>query len=222
MIERSISPIKVDKNGTERYTYNRKNQLLHQDSNQEDTTYEYDLQGNILKATGTNGITTYSYNAFNQQTMVSMPNGNTLENYYDAEYLRAGIVENGIAKSFLYYKGELLAESKADTEHTLINQYILGYGVAVGWNPETKGYYSYHLDEQNSTAYITDEAGAIQNSYQYGAFGDIRQKQENIHNRILYTGQQYDQVSEQYYLRARFYNSVIGHNKKHLSELLYS
>ncbi len=29
---------------------------------------------------------------------------------------------------------------------------------------------------------------------------------EEFHNRILYTGQQYDQTSGQYYLRARFYN----------------
>lgn len=29
-------------------------------------------------------------------------------------------------------------------------------------------------------------------------------------NRILYTGQQYDQASGQYYLRARYYNPVVG------------
>ena len=33
---------------------------------------------------------------------------------------------------------------------------------------------------------------------------------EEFHNRILYTGQQYDQTSRQYYLRARFYNPVLG------------
>ena len=33
---------------------------------------------------------------------------------------------------------------------------------------------------------------------------------EELHNRILYTGQQYDQTSGQYYLRARFYNPVLG------------
>ena len=33
---------------------------------------------------------------------------------------------------------------------------------------------------------------------------------EELPNRILYTGQQYDQTSGQYYLRARFYNPVLG------------
>ena len=207
---------KKEKNRVERYTYNSKNQLVSRISNLENVNYQYDLQGNVLKATGTDGIITYGYNAFNQQTSVSMPDGSTLENYYDAEYLRAGTVENGKARSFLYYNGELLAESNVDnkvelgTEDTILSRYILGYGVAIGWNQERKGYHSYHLDEQNSTAYVTDEAGIIQNSYQYGAFGDIRNQQENFQNRILYTGQQYDQVSGQYYLRARFYNPVVG------------
>ena len=29
-------------------------------------------------------------------------------------------------------------------------------------------------------------------------------------NRIRYTGQQYDEISDQYYLRARYYNPVVG------------
>lgn len=33
---------------------------------------------------------------------------------------------------------------------------------------------------------------------------------EDIPNRLLYGGQQYDAETEQYYLRARYYNPVIG------------
>ena len=33
---------------------------------------------------------------------------------------------------------------------------------------------------------------------------------EDVHNRITYTGQQFDGITGQYYLRARFYNPVIG------------
>ncbi len=51
-----------------------------------------------------------------------------------------------------------------------------------------------------------------------GAFGEIQSRQENLPNRILYTGQQYDQISGQYYLRARFYNPVVG---KFLQEDVY-
>lgn len=33
---------------------------------------------------------------------------------------------------------------------------------------------------------------------------------ESVDNRIRYTGQQYDEISDQYYLRARYYNPVVG------------
>lgn len=107
-----------------------------------------------------------------------------------------------------YHNGELLAESspKGDT----ISRYIPGYGVAAGWNREKNGYHYYHLDEQNSTAYITGRGGEIENQYEYDAFGVLQNSREEFSNRILYTGQQYDQTSGQYYLRARFYNPVLG------------
>ena len=198
--------VKVDSDGKEEYNYNRKNQLISRKKGTESVEYRYDLQGNILEEADGLGKTEYHYNAFNQQTTTFMNNGQIQENQYDAEYLRAGISENGKGTVFLYYNGELLAESELND--TVRNRYILGYGVAASWQKE--GYHSYHLDEQNSTAYITDSGRRIENSYQYDAFGVIREKNENVYNRILYTGQQYDQVTGQHYLRARYYNPVLG------------
>ena len=199
---------KLDKSGTEEYHYNRKNQLICRFSEKEKTAYRYDLQGNLLEAAGAEGTEVFSYNAFQQQTAVTMPDGKHLENRYDAEYLRAGTVENGTVTSFSYHNGELLAESSPEGD--TISRYISGYGVAAGWNREKSGYHYYHLDEQNSTAYITGRGGEIENQYEYDAFGVLQNSREELPNRILYTGQQYDQTSGQYYLRARFYNPVLG------------
>ncbi|MFR1885501.1 RHS repeat-associated core domain-containing protein [Blautia sp.] len=198
--------VKVDSDGKEEYNYNRKNQLISHKKGTESVEYRYDLQGNILEEVDGRGKTEYYYNAFNQQTFVLMKDGGAQENWYDAEFLRAEVAENGCRSRFLYYNGELLAESELND--TVRNRYILGYGVAASWQKE--GYHSYHLDEQNSTAYITDSGRRIENSYQYDAFGVIREKNENVYNRILYTGQQYDQVTGQHYLRARYYNPVLG------------
>ena len=198
--------VKVDSDGKEEYNYNRKNQLISRKKGTESVEYRYDLQGNILEEADGLGKTEYHYNAFNQQTTTFMNNGQIQENQYDAEYLRAGISENGKGTVFLYYNGELLAESELND--TVRNRYILGYGVAASWQKE--GYHSYHLDEQNSTAYITDSDQRVENSYQYDAFGVIKSKTESIYNRILYTGQQFDSITRQYYLRARYYNSAIG------------
>ena len=199
---------KLDKSGTEEYHYNRKNQLICRFSEKEKTAYRYDLQGNLLEAAGAEGTAVFAYNAFHQQTDVTMPDGKHLENRYDAEYLRAGMVENGTVTTFSYHNGELLAESSPEGD--TISRYIPGYGVAAGWNREKNGYHYYHLDEQNSTAYITGSSGEIENRYEYDASGVLQNSREEFHNRILYTGQQYDQTSGQYYLRARFYNPVLG------------
>ena len=199
---------KLDKSGEVEYHYNRKNQLICHFSEKEKTAYRYDLQGNLLEAAGAEGTTVFSYNVFHQQTAVTMSDGKRLENQYDAEYLRAGMVENGTVTTFSYHNGELLAESSPDGD--TISRYIPGYGVAAGWNREKSGYHYYHLDEQNSTAYITGGSCEIENRYEYDAFGVLKNSMEEFHNRILYTGQQYDQTSGQYYLRARFYNPVLG------------
>lgn len=87
---------------------------------------------------------------------------------------------------------------------------LISMTVSEGWNRKKSGYHYYHLDEQNSTAYITGSSGEIENRYEYNAFGVLKNSREEFHNRILYTGQQYDQTSGQYYLWARFYNLVIG------------
>lgn len=47
-------------------------------------------------------------------------------------------------------------------------------------------------------------------TWEYDAFGNVFEQKELIENYILYRGQQYDQEAGQYYLRARYYNPVIG------------
>ena len=86
--------------------------------------------------------------------------------------------------------------------------YHLGGGIeAVQMGSEL---YYYHQDEQLSTALLTDTAGRVRNYYRYDAFDGMLAGEESISSRIRYTGQQYDEISEQYYLRARYYNPVVG------------
>ena len=44
----------------------------------------------------------------------------------------------------------------------------------------------------------------------YDAFGNTIEAEEKIPNRYQYTGQQLDPITQQYYLRARFYNPAIA------------
>ena len=76
---------------------------------------------------------------------------------------------------------------------------------------ETKeaGYF-YHQNEHGDIIYLSNIAEEIENSYSYDVFGNVREQQENVENVFKYAGEQQDPETEQYYLRARFYNPVVG------------
>ena len=131
--------------------------------------------------------------------------GQIQENRYDAEGLRFELLENGKRTRFVYHQGELLHEEGGDESQS---SYHLGAGVEA-LRRGRENYY-YHHDEQLSTALITGSNGSIHNTYQFDAFGVELEKTEQLSNRIRYTGQQYDSLTDQYYLRARYYNPVLG------------
>lgn len=90
-----------------------------------------------------------------------------------------------------------------------VRRHIQGIGLS-HVQTEDGAYHAYHRDEQGSTVFITGRDGLAENCYVYDAFGNVPEKKEDIRNRILYTGQQYDRETGQYYLRARYYNPIIG------------
>ena len=55
-----------------------------------------------------------------------------------------------------------------------------------------------------------DVQSRVLNHYEYDAFGNTIRCEEQVHNRFRYTGEQYDILTGQYYLRARYYNPVIA------------
>ena len=55
-----------------------------------------------------------------------------------------------------------------------------------------------------------DVQSRVLNYYEYDAFGNTIRCEEQVHNRFRYTGEQYDILTGQYYLRARYYNPVIA------------
>ena len=196
---------KTDVQGEIRYLYNEKNQLIAEESPADRNQFSYDRQGGIIEEKNAAGIRRFSYNSRHQQTRVEIENGNVQENRYDAEGLRFELLENGRRTSFVYHDGELLQEEGREEQGT---SYHLGAGIEAFQRGQEL--YYYHKDEQLSTALVTDGHRNVQNSYQYDAFGMPLGITEQLNNRIRYTGQQYDDVTGQYYLRARYYNPVAG------------
>ena len=196
---------KTDAQGETRYLYNEKNQLVEEESPADRKQFSYDRQGGIIEEKNAAGIRLFSYNSRHQQTRVETETGSVQENRYDAEGLRFELLENGRRTSFVYHDGELLQEEGREEQGT---SYHLGAGMEAFRRGQELSYY--HRDEQLSTALVTDGHRNVQNSYQYDAFGMSLGTTEKLNNRIRYTGQQYDDVTGQYYLRARYYNPVAG------------
>ena len=196
---------KTDAQGEIRYLYNEKNQLIAEESPADRKQFSYDRQGGIIEEKNAAGTRRFSYNSRRQQTRVETETGNVQENRYDAEGLRFELLENGRRTSFVYHNGELLQEEGREEQGT---SYHLGAGMEAFRRGQELSYY--HRDEQLSTVFVTDGQGEIRNSYQYDAFGIPLETTEQLNNRIRYTGQQYDELTEQYYLRARYYNPVAG------------
>lgn len=70
-------------------------------------------------------------------------------------------------------------------------------------------YYHYASNELGSITHVADNREVL-NRHEYDVWGNLAVCEEQVSNRFLFTGQQYDQVTQQYYLRARFYNPAIS------------
>ncbi len=165
--------------------------------------YTYDRQGNTLS----DGENTYTYDSLNRLTQINTKAGGIQKNRYDGEGLRAELEENGRLVRFLFHNGEVVLEEPTEDA---VTRYIRGYDLISSDSAAAKTYYHYTSDNLGSITHITDEDGNICNQYEYDVFGRFTTKEETIQNRFCYTGEQYDPITSQYYLRARFYNPVIG------------
>ena len=190
----------------ENYYYNNKNQLLQIDKENDTIFYKYDNQGNTLEQTSSKGTTTYQYDIYNRTRQVTTENGDIIKNKYDPLGFRYKKEVNGETHKYIFDGWSITAETNKYGE--LKSREVRGYGL-VKKETDNNSYY-YHQNEHGDITHLTNTDEEIENSYQYDVFGNMREQQENVENVFKYAGEQQDQETEQYYLRARFYNPVIA------------
>jgi len=128
--------------------------------------------------------------------------GHVQINRYDAEGLRHELEEDGKLVQFIFHDEEVIAEK---TDSSIIR----GYDLIASDAESARTYYHYASDEMSSITHVVEGTDVL-NHYEYDAWGNLALCEETVENRFKFNGQQYDPVSQQYYLRARFYNPVIA------------
>ena len=88
-------------------------------------------------------------------------------------------------------------------------RYVYGLGLISEVDNSDNTYY-YLSDGLGSTAALTDDSGALENTYEYDAFGAIRDSSGSQDNGFTFTGEQTDASTGLEYLRARYYDPQTG------------
>lgn len=188
------------------FTYNSSNELLASPS----AIYTYDANGNMLTKTDTNGTTQYAWNYENQLTSVTPPgSGGATTFLYDPFGRRIQKSSPQGTTNFAYDGANIVGEY--DTAGALVAKYAQGAGIDEPlsmWRDRTMAYYS--ADGLGTVTSLEDAAGTVVAAYTYDSFGNLTSQEPQLINPFRYTGREWDQETNLYYYRARYYDPSIG------------
>ena len=195
------------------YVYNALNQLV----SDSETSYEYDLNGNLVRVIGSAHSALYEYNAENKLIKATVQNGSlvTEESYtYDYQGNRTSKTTHKSNGEFEYTKylndnsnlTNVLCE--LDENGTAKCVYTIGADLI---SQERDGRTSFYLyDGHGSVTAIVNESGVVTDTYCYDAFGNLISSTGSTVNNYCYCGEQFDSTTGLYYLRARYMDTSTG------------
>jgi len=185
---------------TTEYTYNANDRLLQQGG----TTYEYDSNGNLIKESLDYNTKTYSYNAKDKLSQITTDT-NTIKYEYNIDGIRVqkNINDSNIT-TYLVDSNRDYAQVLKEYNANQTIEYTYGHDLLSQTTNDIT--YNYHYDALGSTRNLSNQNGEIISSYDYEAYGKLRSHQGDVNVSYLYSGEQYNPESQNYYLRAREYN----------------
>ncbi len=160
-------------------------------------------------------------------------NGQRHQYAYDAfgrrirKIVDADGVQDGPTETRFFYGGvsqRQVIEEQDDAGNTLAT-YVHGTYIdhIISMDRDTNGddvfeTYFYHCDDNYNVMAVTDESGAVVESYEYGDFGDVciydaagvEIPQSAIGNPYLFTSREYDAETGLYHYRTRYLDPVAG------------
>ncbi|MDE6566375.1 MAG: RHS repeat-associated core domain-containing protein, partial [Lachnospiraceae bacterium] len=219
------------------YTYNKNDELLRTDTLNTDTEedsvviYKYDKNGNQLATVNryeipsdkkdsiyvdvdvTLGDNRLNENVVNHYNTLNQLTQTLTKNYkvsftYDAEGLRTSKTVNG-EKTVFVWDGDQLVMELSDSGKVQ-KRYIRGNDLVYADKGENTEKQYYVTDLHGNVVQLTDESGAVTKTYAYDSFGNEVDLDSKDDNPFRYCGEYYDKETEEIYLRARYYQPVMG------------
>ena len=188
------------------YTYNSSNEI----ASASNASYAYDNNGNVLSKTDVTGTTSYTWDAENRLTQVTLPGtGGSVTFQYDPFGRR--IYKSSLNGTNIFaYDGANIVE-EVDAAGTLVARYTQGPGIdepkAMLRGANTS---YYQQDGLGTVTSLSGVSGSLAQTYVFDSFGQQTASSGSLTNPFRYTGREFDPETGLYYYRARYYDPTIG------------
>ncbi len=188
------------------YSYNELDQLKILLSGGVSTGYSYDRRGNLMQA----GTSSYGFDAADRMISATLQAGSATY-LYDHDNRRVKQIAGGNTTYYLWDELSRYSDVALETDgsNNVTASYALGGGELLSQKKSSTVSY-FLMDGHSGVRGLTNSGGAISESYKYDAFGTLQNGAANPATNYLYTGQQFDTLTQLYNLRARYYNSFDG------------
>ena len=175
------------------------------------TGYTYDDKGNLTQRDTGGSITSFDWDSSNHLTGVAGPAG-TVNYGYDFDGNRVTRTMGATEVNYLVDKNNLTGLPQVLEEHDDSGNLLASYDYGTDlFSTSRAGVNSfYHNDLHGSTRLLTDDAEAVTDRYGYEGYGNLVSSSGSTTNDYLYTGEQFDPDAGLYYLRARYYDPIAG------------
>lgn len=177
---------------------------------QGDRKFTYDARGNLIQENrGKDGklVTTFEYN-LNNQLIKSTKDGQTTTYTYDPLGRRISKTDAFGTTRYLWAGDQMVQEKRNNLKNTYV--YEPESFRPVAQISEGKIYH-YHLDHLGTPRELTDDQGKIVWKVRYKTYGNVAVKEvEEVENNIRFQGQYFDEETGLHYNRFRYYNPNTG------------
>ncbi|MCE5264363.1 MAG: right-handed parallel beta-helix repeat-containing protein [Deltaproteobacteria bacterium] len=175
-----------------------------------DRSYTYDLDGNLIREEGPDGVTVYTYNDHNRLTGITR-GGDAWHYTYDALGNRVAVDENGAVIHYVhdpFALGNVVGEY--DNAGNLTARYTHGIGLVSRAGTGGTDYYTF--DPMGNASEISGPAGTLRNRYAYRPFGEAILSQQAVANPFRFMGELGVMAAPAglTYVRARHYDAQVG------------